>query len=388
MSIAHERFDGKVVFLPGSTISGIKTISIPSPLTLQRGGVLQEVVLAYETWGELNQARDNAILLFTGLSPGTHAASNQENPKPGWWEFMIGAGKPIDSSQYHIICVNSLGSCFGSTGSISINPATNRPYGFDFPELTVEDIACAANLAVREMGIESLHTVMGASLGGMAALYYALQYPGQVSNLISISATAAASPFAIGIRSLQREIVACDPEWKEGHYEVGKGPFEGMRIARKLGLTSYRSADEWLTRFGRERLVERADDADIIDVEFQVESYLEHNARKFAEKFDANSYLYLSRAMDWFDCREHPLLLSKKMPLPFRSLVIGISSDVLFTVHEQRDIAARLEQAGGEVSFTDLGSPYGHDSFLVDEDAFMPAIGNFLLASSNTRKAL
>ena len=126
MSIAHERFDGKVVFLPGSTISGIKTISIPSPLTLQRGGVLQEVVLAYETWGELNQARDNAILLFTGLSPGTHAASNQENPKPGWWEFMIGAGKPIDSSQYHIICVNSLGSCFGSTGSISINPATNQ----------------------------------------------------------------------------------------------------------------------------------------------------------------------------------------------------------------------------------------------------------------------
>jgi len=380
MSIAHEKFDGKVVFLPGSTTSGVKTIHIPSPLTLQRGGVLQEVVLAYETWGELNEARDNAILLFTGLSPGTHAASSQENPKPGWWEFMIGEGKPIDSARYHVICVNSLGSCFGSAGPISINPATKRPYGFDFPELTVEDVAFTANLAMHEMGIKSLHTVMGSSLGGMAALYYALEYPQQVSNLISISATAASSPFAIGVRSLQREIVTCDPEWQEGHYEVGKGPFEGMRIARKLGLTTYRSAGEWLERFGRERIAERADDADLMDVEFQVESYLEHNARKFAEKFDANSYLYLSRAMDWFDCREHPLLSSKQAPLPFRSLVIGISSDVLFTVDEQRDIVNRLENSGGEVSFSDLDSPYGHDSFLIDEDAFMPVIAEFLKA--------
>ncbi len=382
MSIAHERFDGKVVFLPGSSTSGVKTIHIPAPLSLQRGGVLQEVVLAYETWGELNEARDNAILLFTGLSPGTHAASSQENPKPGWWEFMIGEAKPIDSSRYHIICINSLGSCFGSTGPITINPATKRPFGFDFPEITIEDVASVANLAIQEMGISVLHTVMGASLGGMAALYYALEYPGQVNNLISISATAAASPFAIGVRSLQREIVTCDPEWKEGHYEVGKGPFEGMRIARKLGLTTYRSASEWSQRFGRERVAERAEDADLVDIEYQVESYLEHNARKFAEKFDANSYLYLSRAMDWFDCREHPLLMQEQGRLPFRSLVIGIASDVLFTVEEQREIAVRLERAGGDVVFTDLGSPYGHDSFLVDEDAFMPVIREFLHASS------
>jgi len=387
MSIAHEKFDGKVVFLPGSATSAVKTIHISSPLTLQRGGVLQDVVLAYETWGELNEARDNVILLFTGLSPGTHAASNQENPKPGWWEFMIGEGKPIDSSRYHVICVNSLGSCFGSTGPITINPATKRPYGFDFPEITIEDIVYAAHLAMSEMGIKCLHTVMGSSLGGMAAFHYALEYPDQVGNLVSISASAASSPFAIGVRSLQREIVTCDPEWKDGHYEVGKGPFEGMRIARKLGLTSYRSADEWLERFGREKVAERADDADLVDIEFQVESYLEHNARKFAEKFDANSYLYLSRVMDWFDGRQHPLLLSKEAPLPFRSLVIGISSDVLFTVDEQRDIATRLEEAGGDVVFTDLGSPYGHDSFLVDEDAFMPAIREFFDASLDANSA-
>ncbi len=381
MSIAHERFDGKVVFLPGSTTSGVKTIHIPAPLTLRRGGVLQEVVLAYESWGELNEARDNAILLFTGLSPGTHAASSQENPKPGWWEFMIGEGKPLDSSRYHIICVNSLGSCFGSTGPISLNPATQRPYGFDFPEVTIEDVADAANLAIRELGIESLHTVMGASLGGMAALYYALEYSSQVDNLVSISATAAASPFAIGVRSLQREIVTCDPEWKEGHYEVGKGPFEGMRIARKLGLTTYRSADEWLHRFGRERVAERADDADLVDIEYQVESYLEHNARKFAEKFDANSYLYLSRAMDWFDARDHQALRSDDEPLSFRSLIIGISSDVLFTIDEQKSIADHLVKSGGEVEFADLGSPYGHDSFLVDEENFVPTIGDFLESS-------
>lgn len=381
MSIAQERFDGNVVFLPGSTTSGVRTVPIPVPLTLKRGGVLQEVVLAYETWGQLNEARDNAILLFTGLSPGTHAASSQENPKPGWWEFMIGEGKPLDSSRYHIICVNSLGSCFGSTGPISINPATKRPYGFDFPEVTVEDIVYAANLAMQALGIRSLHSVMGASLGGMAALYYALEYSDQVGRLVSISATAAAAPFAIGVRSLQREIVTCDPEWKEGHYEVGKGPFEGMRIARKLGLTTYRSADEWLERFGRERVAERADNADLVDIEFQVESYLEHNARKFAEKFDANSYLYLSRAMDWFDCRDHDNLTAAS-PLPFRSLVIGVSSDMLFTIEEQRDIAQRLSQTGSDVQFLGLSSPFGHDSFLVDEAEFVPAIRNFLQASS------
>ncbi len=381
MSIAQEKFDGNVVFLPGSTTHGVKTVHIPSPLKLYRGGCLQDVVLAYETWGQLNAAGDNAILLFTGLSPGTHAASSKENPKPGWWEFMIGEDKPIDSSKHFVVCINSLGSCFGSTGPISVNPATKRPYGFDFPEITVEDIVKAAHLAIGELGIQSLHTVMGASLGGMAALCYALNYPNQIKNLISISATAAASPFAIGVRSLQREIVTCDPEWREGHYEVGKGPHEGMRIARKLGLTTYRSADEWLDRFGRERLSERAEDADLIDIEFQIESYLEHNARKFAEKFDANSYLYLSKAMDWFDARGHEALTGDTS-LSFRSMVIGVSSDVLFTIEEQKNIADSLKKAGSEVSFHDLGSPNGHDSFLVDEAIFGPVVKNFIQPGS------
>lgn len=377
MSIAHDRIDSKVVFLPGSTTSGVKTVRIPSALQLQRGGVLEDLVIAYETWGDLNASADNAILLFTGLSPGTHAASSKENPRPGWWEFMIGPGKPLDSSRYHIICVNSLGSCFGSSGPISVNPATGRPYGFDFPELTIEDIVNSARLALRALGISTLHSVVGASLGGMAALGYALEYPDEIGNLVSISATAAAAPFAIAVRSLQREIVTCDPEWKEGHYEVGKGPFEGMRIARKLGLTTYRSAAEWLQRFGRERVAERADDADLVDIEFQVESYLEHNARKFAEKFDANSYLYLSRAMDWFDCRLHGRWQEGAAELPFRALVIGVASDTLFALDEQRDISQRLKKVSNNVTFVALDSHYGHDSFLVDEAMFVPVIGEF-----------
>src|SRR5512139_1478363 len=275
------------------------------PLRLYRGGVLEKPVVAYETWGRLSPARDNTVLLFTGLSPPAHAASSAADPKPGWWESMIGEGKPIDTRRYFVVCVNSLGSPYGSSSPASIDPRTGRPFGVSFPEIAVEDIARAGREVLRTLGIEHIACVIGPSLGGMVVLAYAAQFPDTVENLITISGAASASPFAIALRSLQREMVRSDPAWRGGNYEPGRGPRQGMRLARKLGTITYRSHEEWDQRFGRRRVPETAGLSGDFRPQFEVEAYLEHQAQRFAEQFDANCYLYLSRAMDQFDLAEH-----------------------------------------------------------------------------------
>lgn len=357
-----------------------KIVRMPGPFEMHRGGVLPEVQIAYETWGHLTPAGDNVVLVFTGLSPSTHAASSAEDPKPGWWEYMIGPGKPIDTERYFVICVNSLGGCFGSTGPCSIDPRTGRPYNLSFPELSVEDIAHAGREAVRALGIERIHTVVGPSLGGMAALAYSILYPEEVGSLVTISAAAHAQPFAIAIRSLQREIIRKDPAWNAGNYHRDAEPQEGMRLARKLGLMSYRSAEEWMHRFGRNRVPGDNAWREPFGAEFQIESYLEHNAQKFTGTFDANTYLYLSRAMDWFDVSEHGQSLEDALGRiqARRILIIGVESDFLFPVHQQREIAELLEKAGRDVRFAALPSVEGHDAFLVDRDNFAPIVGEFL----------
>ncbi|MFM8354402.1 MAG: alpha/beta fold hydrolase, partial [Gammaproteobacteria bacterium] len=213
-------------------------------------GTLTEPQFAYECWGELNAARDNAVLIFTGLSPSAHAASSSADPSSGWWEDMLGPDKPIDTSRYFVVCMNSLGSCFGSTGPASVNPATGRIYRLDFPVLHLEDIARAGVALLDHLGVHALHTVLGASMGGMTVLAFAMLFPNRARGLISISAAARSLPFAIAIRSLQRELIRSDPAWLAGAYAPGEGPVEGMRLARKLGMISYRSADEWTERFG------------------------------------------------------------------------------------------------------------------------------------------
>ena len=344
-----------------------------------RGGELSEVEIAFENWGELNAAKNNVVLLFTGLSPSAHATSSKENPEPGWWEYMIGHGKPIDTERYYVICINSLGSCFGSTGPSSINPATGEPYRLDFPELSVEDIAKASFEALRILGIKQVHTVVGASLGGMTALAYALHFPETFDNLVSLCAAAKASPFAIAIRSLQREVIRNDPHWKEGKYPPYREPVEGMRLARKLGLISYRSALEWDQRFAREKLSDDGTEKEAFGMEFQIESYLEGNAKRFVGTFDANSYLYLSRAMDWFDIADHEerLIALSKHADGKRALIVGVDTDVLFPLHQQREIAEMLDKCGMEVSFKALPSIQGHDAFLVDKERFSPVVKAF-----------
>ena len=364
-------------FIPPGTLFH----ALPSPFPMKRGGALQGARIAYETWGELNAARDNAILIVTGLSPDAHAASNAANPEPGWWEGMLGPGKAIDTDRWFVVCVNSLGSCKGSTGPASINPATGETYRLDFPELSVEDGADAAFDVVRGLGIERLACLIGNSMGGMTALALLLRHPGAARTHVNISGSAQALPFSIAIRSLQREAIRLDPNWNHGHYGDDTYPESGMRMARKLGVITYRSALEWDGRFGRVRLESDRPDEDPFGLEFQVESYLEGHARRFVRRFDPNCYLYLSRSMDWFDLAEYgngDVMKGLAQIRVEKAVAIGATTDILFPLQQQEQIADGLRRGGADASFVPLDSPQGHDAFLVDIPRFSAAVGSFL----------
>ena len=357
-----------------------KIVTFEGPFRMHRaGGIVDSPTLAYETWGELNSAKDNAVLIFTGLSPSAHAASCAEDPTPGWWEDMIGSGLPIDTDRYFVICVNSLGSCFGSTGPASINPKTAAPYRLSFPLLTLEDVAESAWLVVKYLGIDQLDTVVGASMGGMSGLALCVRHPESTRAFVSISSATRAWPFSIAIRSLQREMIRSDPKWKKGNYKSGEPPITGQRLARKLGMITYRSGEEWLQRFGRERSTSHAGIEDQFVAEFSVESYLENHARKFTGAFDPNCYLYLSHASDLFDLAEYGGSLKagfRRLNLE-RVMVIGVRTDILFPVEQQRELAAGFSEVCEDVRFEELDCIRGHDSFLVEMDAFRPVMCEF-----------
>jgi homoserine O-acetyltransferase len=367
--------------VPGATAARPPlTVALPDPFRLYRGGVLHLARSAYETWGRLNAARDNAVLLFTGLSPSAHAASNDHDEAPGWWQRMIGPKLAIDTDHYFVICVNSLGSCFGSTGAASIDPASGQPYRLNFPEVAVEDIAAAGYHTVRALGIERLACVIGASLGGMSVAAFAAQFPTAARRLISISGTPAASPFAIALRSVQREAIVRDPEWNDGQYAFDRPPRNGLTIARKLGTITYRSAAEWRQRFARKPATEEGLRSIAFGPRFAVEGYLRSQAERFIRVFDANCYLYLSSAMDRFDLAEHGGSLSAALRAVTGEgvLVIGVESDFLFPIDEQAAIAEAFGASGLPVRFARLPSLEGHDAFLVDIPRFDAEVRAFL----------
>jgi homoserine O-acetyltransferase len=281
-----------------------------------------------------------------------------------------------------VICVNSLGSDKGSTCPASIDPATGEPYRLSFPDLSLEDVANATHAMVANLGIEKLACLIGCSMGGMSALAYMLLHPGSVRAHISVDTAPQAQPFAIAIRSLQREAIRLDPHWNNGQYDNEQYPDIGMSIARKLGVITYRSAMEWNGRFARIRLdPEQREGQQPFGFEFQVESYLEGHAQRFVRTFDPNSYLYLSRASDWFDIAEYgqgSVLEGLKRIHIERALVIGVSTDILFPLEQQEQIAEGLKAAGAQVEFVALNSPQGHDAFLVDIENYSRAIGGFL----------
>lgn len=367
-------------FIPPAT----RWIDLPPAFPMKRGSPLQGARMAFETLGTLDPARDNAILIVTGLSPDAHVAAHAQDPSPGWWEAMVGQGRPVDTDRWFVICVNSLGSCKGSTGPASIDPATGQPYRLAFPELSIEDGADAAAHVVRALGITRLACVIGNSMGGMTALSLLARHPGIASSHINICGAARALPFSIAIRSLQREAIRLDPMWQNGAYTDAAYPESGMRMARKLGVITYRSALEWDGRFGRVRLEsDRREDEEPFGLEFEVESYLEGHARRFVRRFDPNCYLYLSRSMDWFDigesCGGSTDEGLAKLRLE-RALAIGVHTDILFPLQQQQQIADGLRAGGVDATFLPLESPQGHDAFLVDIARFGPAVADFLAA--------
>lgn len=351
---------------------------VPDTVAL-KCGPLQQPSLAYETWGTLNTQRSNAVFLFTGLSPSSHAASSPSDPSVGWWEDMVGPDKPIDTNRFYVICMNSLGSCFGSTGPASNDPATGAPYRLTFPVLTLEDIACAGALLLDHLQIEVLHSVVGASMGGMTALAFAMLHSERARGLISISSAARSLPFSIALRSLQRELIWSDDAWDNGNYPLDQPPVNGMRLARKLGMISYRSASEWNQRFGRERAMDDAHRGHAFGIDFEVESYLQAHANRFVGSFDPNCYLYLSRAMDLFDAADHGGSLQAGLARVQceRALIIGVETDFLFPLQQQAELAEGLRASVPDVQFIGLDSVQGHDSFLVDMDQFRPPIAAF-----------
>jgi len=357
--------------------SATRFLHIDEPLLFKKGGTLPSYTVAYETWGELNADATNAVLILTGLSPNAHVASSPGDPSPGWWEPIVGPGKPIDSDHFYVVSLNSLGSCKGSSGPASTNPATGNEYRLDFPELSIEDIATAAHEIVLHLGIEQLCTMVGPSMGGMSALAYLQQNPKGARHFLTISSSPNSEPFSIAIRSLQRELIASDPDFNDGNYDAERWPEHGMRMARKLGMLSYRSAEEWRGRFGR-----REQDyfpTELFGMNYEVESYLEAAARRFIYSFDPCSYLYLSRSMDWFNVADgYPDLTAALAGIELQTAnVIGVETDILFPAHQQKEIADALSANGIKTDFTELASLMGHDAFLVDYDHFIPIIEGY-----------
>lgn len=360
-------------------IGARRQVQVEGEFVMCRGAPLVNPTIAYETWGTLNQARDNAVLIFTGLSPSAHAASCAADPAPGWWEEMVGSGRPIDTDRFFVICVNSLGSCFGSTGPASTNPATGEPYRLSFPVLTLEDVAAGGAAVLDQLGIETLYANVGPSMGGMTALAFEILFPGRSRALLTISSAARSLPFAIALRSLQREMIRRDPNWAGGQYSSDRMPIMGMRLARKLGMITYRSAAEWRERFGRERIAAEHTTGDPFGMDFEVESYLENHAVKFTGQFDPNCYLYLSRASDLFDVAEHGASVAAGLARvqATRVLVVGVATDFLFPIEQQRELAELMDRPGRPVDLVELASIQGHDSFLVDMDRFRPVVAEF-----------
>jgi homoserine O-acetyltransferase len=354
-------------------------LTLDGELPLHRGGRLIRPTIAYETWGELNNSRDNAVLIFTGLSPSAHATSSPADPSPGWWEEMIGPGRSIDTRRFFVICVNSLGSCFGSTGAASIDPETEKPYRLTFPVLSLEDVARGGWEVLKHLGIDHVRATLGPSMGGMTALAFEILFPGHSDGLVVISSGPRSLPFATALRSLQREMIRRDPNWQKGDYDADTMPLVGMRLARKLGMITYRSAEEWSMRFGRERASEECEPDDPFCLDFEIEVYLDHHANKFTGQFDPNCYLYLSRASDLFDVADHGATVEAGLAKvqANRVLVVGVRTDFLFPTHQQQELAEQLSVGGRQAQYVELESIQGHDSFLVDMDRFRPTIARF-----------
>jgi homoserine O-acetyltransferase len=365
-----------------SPFGASRTLTLPGPLALDGGANLVPVDFAYESYGELNEAKSNAILICHALTGDQHVASNHPvTGKPGWWTRMVGAGKPIDPARHFILCVNVLGSCMGSSGPASL-AEDGKPYGMRFPVITIRDMVRAQAMLLDHLGIETLQAVIGGSMGGMQVLEWAACYPGRAKSAIAIATAARHSAQNIAFHEVGRQAIMADPAWHGGdYYAAGEVPTKGLAVARMAAHITYLSEEGLTEKFGR-RLQERDSKSFGFDADFQVESYLRHQGISFVDRFDANSYLYITRAMDYFDlAEEHGGLLANAFAgIKTRFCMISFDSDWLYPTSEARLIVRALNAAGAEVSFVELSSPFGHDAFLLDAPEMNATVDGFLKA--------
>ena len=363
----------------------LNALTLESPLALDSGKSLAGAEIAFETYGELSDDKSNAILIFHALTGDQFVASpHPVTGKPGWWDRMVGSGKPIDTDRFHVICANVIGGCMGSSGPASIGP-DGKPYGMDFPVITIRDMARAQVALLDALGIDRLYAAIGGSMGGMIALSLSANFPGRVDRVMVIASAARHSAQNIAFHEVGRQAVLADPDWQEGAYHgTGKAPDAGLAVARMAAHITYLSEDGLTEKFGR-RLQDRDAKSFGFDADFQIESYLRYQGNAFTSRFDANSYLYITRALDYFDLAEENgakdeagTLANAFAKCEARFCLISFDSDWLYPTPESRSIVHALNANALPVSFVELSAPFGHDSFLLDVPALDRVVKGFL----------
>lgn len=358
------------------------------PLALDNGAQLAPFTIAYQTYGQLNAAKSNAVLVCHALTGDQFVSEKHPiTGKPGWWETVVGPNKPIDTNRYFVICPNIIGGCMGSTGPASINPATGKPYGLDFPVITIRDMVRAQTRLIDHLGIDSLFCVVGGSMGGMQVLEWAANYGERVFSAIPIATAPRHSSQNIAFHEVGRQAVMADPDWRQGRYlEEEVSPRKGLSVARMAAHITYLSSKALHEKFGR-KLQDREALAFGFDADFQVESYLRHQGSTFVDRFDANSYLYITRAMDYFDlAADHGGSLSSAFQgLKTRFCVVSFTSDWLYPTRDSREIVRALNAVAANVSFVEIQSDKGHDAFLLHEPELFDTISGFLNAAAERR---
>jgi homoserine O-acetyltransferase len=352
----------------------------PAPFTFDSGQTLPGFTLRYETYGQLNATRDNTVLICHALSGDHHCAGlHPGDRKPGWWNNLIGPGKAVDTRRFFVVCANVLGGCVGSTGPLSANPETGRPYGVAFPFVTIRDMVRSQKLLLDHLGVVSLYGVIGGSMGGMQVLQWGIEFPAFTRRMLAMATTARESAQAIAFNEVGRQAIMQDPAWNHGDYPRDGGPRVGLAIARMMAHITYLSDASMDRKFGR-RKKETADRAAYsFDIQFEVEGYLRHQGESFINRFDANSYLYITRALDHFDLPAvHGSLEQAFAPVEAETLVVGFTSDWLFPCEQNRAIALALLRAGKRASYAELATDLGHDSFLLESPQLYDLVRGFL----------
>ncbi|RJQ51860.1 MAG: homoserine O-acetyltransferase [Desulfobacteraceae bacterium] len=354
----------------------------PDRLLLESGDRLGPITIAYETYGTLDENRQNVVLIEHALSGDSHAAGyyNPQDPKPGWWDIMIGPGKGIDTNKYFVICSNILGSCMGSTGPSSMNAETERPYGLSFPMVTIGDMVKAQKALMDALGIRRILSVAGGSIGGMQVLEWSVRYPEMVVSAIPLASTTRHSALAIAFNEVARQAIMADPNWKNGDYYSGEKPNLGLAVARMIGHITYLSDEAMRLKFGR-KLQDKSDFSFHFDADFQVESYLRYQGKKFVDRFDANSFLFITKAADYFDLgKQHGAgsVVKAFSKSKTKFLVVSFTSDWLYPTYQSRAMVKAMKKNGLDVSFCEIVADWGHDAFLLPNERLNHLIKGFL----------